>query len=79
MRLGFQLKARPAARAIEVDCRHISRRSMQLSAIAIRTVQIPMGPNFGRYPRALGIALVAFETLLRERDLHLRIRSLSLG
>jgi len=52
---------------------------MQLSAIAIRTVQIPMGPNFGRYPRALGIALVAFETLLRERDLHLRIRSLSLG
>jgi hypothetical protein len=38
-----------------------------------------MGPNFSRDPRALGIAFVAFEALLRKRDLHPRIRSLSLG
>jgi hypothetical protein len=38
-----------------------------------------MGPNFSHDPRALGIAFVAFEALLRKRDLHPRIRSLSLG
>jgi hypothetical protein len=38
-----------------------------------------MSPNFGCDPRALGIALVAFEALLRKGNLHSRIRSLSLG
>jgi hypothetical protein len=38
-----------------------------------------MGPKLSRDPRALAIALVIFEALLRKRDLHPRIRSLSLG
>lgn len=36
-----------------------------------------MGPNFSRDPRALAIALVGFEALLREGNLHRRIRSFS--
>jgi hypothetical protein len=38
-----------------------------------------MSPDFSRDSGALAIAFVAFEALLRERDLHPRIRSLSLG
>jgi hypothetical protein len=52
---------------------------MQLRTIAIRAIQIPVGPKLSCDARPLAIALVTFEALLRKRDLHLRIRSLSLG
>jgi hypothetical protein len=38
-----------------------------------------MCPNLSRDSRALAIAFVAFEALLRKRDLHRRIRSFSLA
>jgi hypothetical protein len=38
-----------------------------------------MGPKLSCDARTLAIALVAFEALLRKRDLHPRIRSLYLG
>jgi hypothetical protein len=52
---------------------------MQLRAITIRAVKITVGPKLSCDARALAVALVTFEALLRKRDLHPRIRSLSLG
>ena len=51
---------------------------MQLRTIAIRAVKIAVGPKLSCDASALAIALVTFEALLRKRDLHPRIRSLSL-
>ena len=77
-RLCLQLIGRRAFWTLEIDGRRVCSRRIQRRGVAIRAVQISRGPCFGGDSGALSFACVGVESAAGERDLHARIRSLSL-